>query len=102
MLNFAIPLQRLRETSSLLAFYHPAPVYPVHILIIPRRAVASLETLDSRDAAFMLDLFEVVQSLVRELGLAQNGYRLIANGGTFQDFPLLHFHLVSGETIDRR
>ena len=101
-LNFAIPLQRLRETGSLQAFYHPAPVYPVHILIIPRRAVASLETMDSRDEVFMIELFGVVQSLVSELGLAQKGYRLIVNGGSFQDLPLLHFHLVSGEPADRR
>jgi len=95
-MSFALPVQRLRETPNLLAFYHPQPAYPVHILLVPRRAIASLMELDpAQDAAFLADLFTAVQSLVAEFHLEQAGYRLIANGGEFQDFPYLHFHLVS-------
>ncbi len=99
-MSFALPLQTLRETATLLAFAHPAPAYRVHILIVPRRAPASLAALDGRDQAFLADLVQVVQSLVAELDLAPQGYRLIANGGAFQDFPVLHFHLVSGAPLD--
>jgi histidine triad (HIT) family protein len=95
-MRFALPLQRLRETSTLLAFYHPQPAYPLHILIVPRREIASLAELDPvQDAAFLADLFATVQSLVAELHLEQPGYRLIVNGGEYQDFPYLHFHLIS-------
>ena len=98
-MSFAIPVHRLRETSTLLAFYHPQPAYPLHILLVPRRAVASLTALDPvRDAAFLTDLFAAVQSLVAELHLEQDGYRLIVNGGQFQDFPYLHFHLISDQS----
>ncbi|HMN59618.1 MAG TPA: HIT domain-containing protein [Anaerolinea sp.] len=95
-MSFAIPVRRLRETSSLLAFYHPSPAYPVHILIVPKRAYASLMDLSARDTAFLADLVETVQSLVRELGLEREGYRLVVNGGEFQDVPHLHFPLISG------
>ena len=95
-MSFAIPLKRLRERESLLAFYHPSPAYPVHILIVPRRACASLLELQSTDAGFMRDLIEVVQELVGELGLESQGYRLITNGGAYQEVKQLHFHLVSG------
>ena len=94
-MNFAIPLKRLRETPTLLAFHHPSPSYPVHILLVPKRAYASLLELPPGDGDFLRDLFETVQSLVRELGLAERGYRLIANGGAYQDVPVLHFHLIS-------
>jgi diadenosine tetraphosphate (Ap4A) HIT family hydrolase len=45
---------------------------------------------------FLPDLFTTVRKLVEELGLEQKGYRLIVNGGEYQEFPQLHFHLVSG------
>lgn len=94
-MSFAIPVQRLRETATLLAFYHPSPSYPVHILLVPKRPYASLLDLLPEDAAFQCDLFATVQDLVRELGLEKRGYRLVVNGGPNQDVPVLHFHLIS-------
>ena len=96
-MSFAIPVHRLRETQTLIAFYHPKPSYALHILLVPKRAVTSLMALAPDDAAFLTDLVQVVQSLVREFDLEQAGYRLIANGGEYQDVPQLHFHLVSGK-----
>ena len=94
-MSFLIPAQRLRETPTLLAFYHPQPSYPVHILIVPKRAIASLLEITPADQPFLVDLFACVRELVLELHLDQQGYRLIANGGSFQDIPQLHFHLIS-------
>jgi hypothetical protein len=70
-MSFLIPVTRLRETSNLLAFHHPSPSY----------------------TAFLTDLYSTVQSLVDEFHL--QAYRLIVNGGEYQDFPHLHFHLIS-------
>ncbi len=94
-MSFALPLQRLRETETLIAFHHPAPAYAVHVLIVPKRAWASLLEMESGDADFLRDLLATVQSLVRELRL-EGGYRLILNGGANQDIPQVHFHLVAG------
>ena len=92
-LSFAIPVKRLRETDTLLAFHHPKPSYPFHVLLVPKKAVQSLTDLDAMNNAFLSDLFATVQSLVNEHQLP--AYRLIVNGGEFQDFPQLHFHLIS-------
>jgi histidine triad (HIT) family protein len=94
-MSFAIPVQRLRETASLLAFHHPAPAYKVHILIISRRGYRSLLDVPPDDSAFLSDLLQTVQSLVREFQLEAPGYRLVANGGAYQDVAVLHFHLIS-------
>ena len=94
-MSFAIPVHRLRETRALIAFYHPRPTYPVHILLVPKQAIINLSELTPADAPFLIDLFQTVQELVRELGLESGGYRLIVNGGKYQDVPQLHFHLVS-------
>lgn len=92
-MSFVIPAKRLRETETLLAFRHPKPAYPFHILLVPKKAVASLTALDVTDTAFLGDLYSTVQSLVKEFQLP--AYRLIVNGGEYQDFPQLHFHLIS-------
>ena len=94
-MTFAIPVKRLRETKMLLAFYHPKPAYPFHVLLVPKKAVASLKDFDATDISFLTDLFSAVQSLVNEFQLAEGAYRLIVNGGEYQDFPQLHFHLIS-------
>lgn len=93
-MSFAIPVKRLRETETLLAFYHPKPAYSFHVLIVPKKAVASLAGLSPADTAFISDLISTVQDIVAEFKLP--AYRLILNGGEFQDVPQLHFHLVSG------
>ena len=94
-MSFAIPVKKLRQTATLLAFYHPHPAYPVHILIVPKRAIADLGDLDESDQEFLLDLVLVVQSLVDEFNLKETGYRLVSNGGKYQEIPQLHFHLIS-------
>ena len=81
-LPFAIPVERLRETDSLMAFFHPRPDYPFHVIFVPKKAIRSLA-----------DLVSAVQSLVEEYHLP--AYRLIVNGGEYQEFPHLHFHLIS-------
>lgn len=91
-MSFAIPLKRLRETETLLAFRHPKPSYPIHVVLVPKQAVPSLMELDPA-SAFLSDLLATVQALVVEFQLP--AYRLIVNGGEYQDFPHLHFHLIS-------
>ena len=92
-MSFAIPVKRLHETPTLMAFHHPKPAYAFHVLLVPRKAVTTLMDLDPRDTTFLTDLYSTVQSLVDEFHLSS--YRLIVNGGEFQDFPQLHFHLIS-------
>ena len=92
-MSFAIPLKRLRETETLIAFDHPKPSYPFHVLLVPKKAVSSLKEFDTTDTTFLTDLYSIVQQLVSEFQLP--AYRLIVNGGEYQDFPQLHFHLIS-------
>jgi diadenosine tetraphosphate (Ap4A) HIT family hydrolase len=92
-MSFLIPVSRLRETSNLLAFHHPSPSHKFHVLIVPKRQTDSFINLDPKDTAFLTDLYSTVQSLVNEFQL--KAYRLVVNGGEYQDFPHLHFHLIS-------
>jgi len=92
-MSFAIPVKRLRDTDTLMAFHHPRPSYAFHVLLVPKRSVKTLQELDPNDSAFLSELYSTVQSLIDEFKLP--AYRLIVNGGEYQDFPQLHFHLIS-------
>ena len=92
-MSFAIPVRRLRETDTLMAFHHPRPAHKFHVLLVPKKAIVSLEEINSHNSAFLVDLYSTAQSLVDEFHLP--AYRLIVNGGEYQDFPQVHFHLVA-------
>ncbi len=62
-MSFAIPVRRLRETNTLIAFCHPQPSYAFHVLIVPKRAIAGLIGLSPADADFTADLFQTVAGL---------------------------------------
>lgn len=96
-MNDWLPINKISETDSLICFHHPQPVYPVHILLVPKEELRDLTQLKTEDSEILQDLFTTVQSLIAELDLEDKGYRLILNGGEYQDFPQLHFHLTSGE-----
>jgi histidine triad (HIT) family protein len=98
-MSSAIPVKRLHETETLMAFHHPNPSYPFHVLLVPKKAILSLNDLDTRDTSFLTDLYSTVQNLIDEFQLP--AYRLIVNGGEFQDFPQLHFHLISDKETNR-
>jgi histidine triad (HIT) family protein len=91
-LPFVMPVKRLRETEHLLAFFHPRPAYPFHIIIISKQSIRSLADMEPA-SPFLADLVATTQSLVDEYHLT--AYRLIVNGGEYQEFPHLHFHLIS-------
>ncbi len=95
-LPFVIPVKYLRETACLLAFFHPNPTHPFHVLLIPKQAVRSLADIEP-DSPFLVDLVSATQSLVNEYHLP--AYRLVVNGGGYQEFPHLHFHLVSDAAL---
>lgn len=94
-----LAVDRLYETESLLAFYHPEPSYDVHILLVSKKAIASFMDLTEDDHDFLDDVLRATQTLVKDLSLDESGYRLILNGGSYQEVPQLHFHLVAGEGI---
>lgn len=98
-MSFILPVKRLHETETLLAFYHPRPSYPVHILLLPKRSLGDLMAVTTVDSDFLVDLIQTVQRLVVELEMEKTGYRLISNGGAYQDVPHLHFHLISGPPL---
>jgi histidine triad (HIT) family protein len=93
-LSFALPVRRVLETSTLVAFHHPRPSYPLHILIVPKRAIPGLASLGIEHCSLLLDVFRMAEALSQKLDFEGMGAQLIVNGGAYQLIPQLHFHLV--------
>lgn len=85
----------VEETPTVLAFHHTKPSYTLHIVIVPRQHIARL--VDVEDMMLVKEVFEIAKKIILRLGLHETSYRIITNGGFFQDSKHLHFHLVSGE-----
>lgn len=96
-----IPSNKVYEDERVLAFSDIDPKAPVHSLIIPKKHVASVMDLAPEDDALLCHMFHVAQNLANEMGLKQNGFRLVINTGEHggQSVPHLHMHLLGGRGL---
>ncbi len=76
---------------------HPEPAYPLHLLLLPKRAYPDWSSIPLDEISILSEYYELTCDLIREWNLDKQGYRIIVNGGKYQEFPHLHIHLVSGE-----
>jgi histidine triad (HIT) family protein len=93
-LSFLLPVKRLYPSDQVLVFRHPNPSYAVHVLLIPKKILHDLDDLCAHDAGMLIEIFQIAQKLAPQLGLTDSGYRLIVNGGAYQNIPQMHFHLI--------
>ena len=93
-----IKTQPVLETDKTLAIADVNPVAPVHLLIIPKRHIESVLTIDASCAGDMIDMFEISKKLVHAKKLS--AYRLTFNGGKYQHVLHLHMHLLAGGKIE--
>ena len=96
-----IPADIVYEDELVLAFRDIAPQAPTHILIIPKREIATANDVSADDEAALGRLFIAAAQIARSEGIANDGYRLIVNcndhGG--QEVYHLHMHLLGGRAL---
>jgi histidine triad (HIT) family protein len=96
-----VPADRLHEDDLVVAFRDIAPRAPTHILLIPRRHIASAAELTEADGPLLGRLFGVAADLARSEKIADGGYRLVSNVGRWggQTVDHLHLHLMGGRAF---
>ena len=96
----AIPAKRLHETADTLAFADIHPQAPVHVLVIPKRHIASHAHALPEDAALLGTLLAAAGEIAQSQGLT-NGYRLVVNTGPDggQTVDHLHLHILGGRAL---
>jgi len=89
--NKEIPVELLHEDDLVVAFRDIKPIAPVHILVIPKAHIASVNEI--KDEALAGRLIMVAKKLAGDLGIADDGYKLLLRVGRHGGQEVLHVHL---------
>ena len=91
----------LFESDQVVAFHDIHPVAPVHILIIPKKHIATLNDTTPKDSALLVEMIQTAKVLAAEYNIADTGYRIFMNcnadGG--QEIYHIHLHLIGGKPL---
>jgi histidine triad (HIT) family protein len=96
-----IPAKVVFEDEICLAFEDINPKAPTHTLIVPKRHIESVETLQDSEAEVLGQLFRAARDLARQKGIHRTGYRAVINTGpnAGQSVFHLHLHLMGGRSM---
>ncbi len=100
IIDGSIPSKKVYEDDAVYAFCDIHPMAPVHILLVPKQHIASMDGVNSENSATVARIFEAIPKVAAAAGL-KNGYRVISNCGddACQTVKHLHFHLLGGKKL---
>jgi histidine triad (HIT) family protein len=95
-----LPCEKVFENERILAIKDKFPAAPVHILIMPKKEIPNLQSLQPEDFPLIAEIITVAQKLAVEFDIA-DGYRFLTNTGpeSGQTIFHLHFHLIGGRKL---
>lgn len=102
IINKEIPADIVYESDNILAFKDINPQAPVHIIIIPKIEIPKLTDLNGKEHAALLgDMIDTANKLAKDMGIAEEGFRLVFNCGDNggQEVYHLHLHLLGGRQM---
>lgn len=96
-----IPADIVYEDEQVLAFNDINPQAPIHVLIIPKKHVRTLNDVQDEDEAMLGRLLNVARKIAREKGIHEEGYRVVmnCNSGAGQTVFHIHLHLLGGRSF---
>lgn len=96
-----IPADILYEDDAVLAFRDIHPIAPVHVLIIPKKVIPTIDDLKDEDGALMGKMILVARDIARGLHIADKGYKLLFRVGEHggQEVKHIHLHLIGGAPL---
>lgn len=91
-----IPSKKLYEDEKVIAFHDISPEAPIHFLVIPKKHIKSVNEVSEENANIISHIFLVINKLVKELNIAETGYRIVNNCGKDggQTVDHMHFHVL--------
>lgn len=97
----SIPSKKVFENENILAFHDIQPAAPVHVLIIPKVHIASMNDVTAENFTLISEIHQAAQQISVDLGISETGYRLINNCGADgeQTVHHLHYHLLGGAKL---
>lgn len=101
IIRHEIPSDIRYQDDDVTVFADISPKAKVHLLIVPNKVIPSVNEIEDGDAALIGKMILTAKKMAKEMGFAENGYRLIINCGKDggQEVPHLHLHLLGGEKL---
>jgi histidine triad (HIT) family protein len=102
IINKEIPADIVFESDTVLAFKDIRPQAPVHVLIIPKIEIPKVSDVNGKEHAQLLgEMFDAANKIAKDLGISEEGFRLVFNCGPNggQDVYHLHMHLLGGRQM---
>lgn len=103
IINREIPADIVYESENVLAFKDIKPQAPVHILIIPKIEIPKVTDINGSEHAFLLgEMIDIANNIAKDMGIADDGFRLVFNCGNNggQEVYHLHLHLLGGRKMN--
>ena len=99
-----IPSKKVYEDDYVYAFYDIKPVAPVHVIVIPKEHIESVNFVDSNNSIHVKHVFEAIPKIAEILEVKEDGYRVITNIGENggQTIKHLHFHIIGGTKLGEK
>ena len=96
-----IPATKIYEDNDILCFKDIKPEAPVHIVIVPKEHIESINAITINNSDIISKIYLKVSTIAKELGIKESGYRLVCNCGENggQSVNHLHFHLLGGRKL---
>ena len=96
-----IPAQIVWEDEDVIAFHDVDPKAPVHVLVVPKRAITNLAATTEADQALLGKLLAATRIVAEKLDLLDSGYRVVINSGpdAGESVPHLHVHVLGKRTL---
>ncbi len=96
-----IPGETVYESDDVLGFADINPMAPIHVLFVPKQHLRSVSDIEASDKDWLTEIFEAAANYASEQGIAQDGFRIVANVGQNggQAVDHLHFHLLGGRQM---
>ena len=96
-----IPSDTVYENDDIVAFKDVNPHSPTHILIVPRKHIATINDLKGEDAKIMGEMMLAAQGIAKSEGIAESGFRLVinTNDDAGQTVHHIHMHLMGGRNM---
>lgn len=100
MIKGQMPCDKVYEDETVLVIKDIHPVAPIHFLIIPKKEIVDLQSIQESDLGVVQDVVRVAQLLAKKFNV-EGGYRLVTNcgKGAGQSVLHLHFHFIGGRTL---
>lgn len=101
IINREIPSDIVFENDKVIAFKDINPQAPVHILVVPKKEIATINDIKEEDKELIGEIYLAIGKIAAQLGIAEEGYRVIANCNEYggQEVFHIHFHLLGGEKL---